>query len=876
MRRFLLRLYALFRPGHADRQLEREMSSHLGLLEDQFRARGMTPEEARIAARRAFGGHGSVDRTKESHREARAFRWLEDARRDVLYAIRAFARTPGFTCLALLTLALGIGFVTSIYSVIHNVLLDPLPYPNSERFVNVAVQDAATGRSRGAVSVDEFIAYRDQSTVFEEVVGTFGEGMVLTASERAEFIRAVWVTPNFFNFMGLPPLLGRTITPDDARPGAPAVAVLRHRAWAAFFGSDPNVIGRVVSLNGEPRVVVGVMPPRFTWHAADIWIPGPLDSGRPGMFRNFQARLRPGGTVEQAEMQLTTIAARRAREYPQDYPANVRMRVVYVIDAVVGDFRGVLYTLMAAVGLLMLIACCNVANMLLARAMAREREITVRAALGAGRGRIIRQLLVESLLLSTGGAAAGCLLAYGAIKALKPWLPQGPLPGEIEIALDGPALMISLGTAIVSALLFGIAPAFFGVRHDLVNGLKNASRNVTSGRGRLRSALVVAEIALAVVLMLSAGLLLRSFLSLTKAELGFNPWGLVVVRPTFPAGTHGTPPEVRHFFRQWLERIAALPGVERAAVTSNLPPFGGYRASVLIPDAKAVEPATTLVQYCTDDYFQTLGVRVSGGQGLAEDGRDVPRPVAMVNRAFVTTYFGGVDPIGRQFRLALSGRPGESAQPSLLEIVGVVDDIRNQGIRDVSVPEVYLPGIAAGSTPVVIVRTTANSARMLNAIRHDLDQLDPRIGLRLATTVEQLVERSSYAQPRFSMIVMFVFSCAAMLLVGIGIYSVMAYTVSQQAQEIAVRMALGAGRLQVCGTVLTWGGMLVAAGVASGLCASVATNRLIASQLWNTSSQDPLTIVVTTAIITLLALAACYVPTRRAMSVEPMVALRRD
>jgi hypothetical protein len=369
MRRFLLRLYALIRPGHADRQLDREMDAHLALMEDGFRQRGMTPEEARSAARRAFGGHGGVDRARESHRHARAFGWIDDARRDLIYAIRSFGRTPGFTGLALLTLALGIGFVTSIYSVIHNVLLDPLPYPNSDRFVNVVVEDAATSRSRGAVSVDEFITYRDQTTAFEEVVGTAGEGVVLMVSERAEFIRAVWVTPNFFGFMGLPPLLGRTITADDGGPGAPAVAVLRHRAWVAYFGSDPNVIGRVVTLNGEPRVVVGVMPPRFTWHAADVWIPGPVDAGnveRPTMFRNFQARLRPGVTIDQAEAQLTAIATRRAREFPKDYPTNLRMRVVYVIDAVVGDFRSVLYTLMAAVGLLMLIACFNVANMLLA------------------------------------------------------------------------------------------------------------------------------------------------------------------------------------------------------------------------------------------------------------------------------------------------------------------------------------------------------------------------------------------------------------------------------------------------------------------------------------------------------------------------------
>jgi putative ABC transport system permease protein len=459
---------------------------------------------------------------------------------------------------------------------------------------------------------------------------------------------------------------------------------------------------------------------------------------------------------------------------------------------------------------------------------------------------------------------------------LVPWLPQGPLAGEIDIALDRPALAVSLATAIVSAMLFGIAPAVFGVRRDLVDGLKSASRSVTGVRGRLRSALVVAEIALAVVLMLSAGLLMRTFLSLASVDLGFNPTGLVAVRPTFPSGAYATAPEVQRFYRQWLERISAVPGVESAAVTSSLPPFGGFRASVVIPGAKGAEPATTLVQGCTDYYFLTIGARVAQGQGLAEDGRDVARPMAIVNRAFVTSYFAGADAIGRQFRLVLPARPGTGAQPDLFEVVGVVEDVRNQGIRSVAAPEVYLPGIAVGGTAVVLVRTNVNTSRMLDAIRRDLEQLDPRIGLRLATSVEEYVQSFVYAQPRFSMIVMSVFSCAALLLVGIGIYSVMAYTVSQQSQEIAIRVALGAGRLQVCATVLAWGGILVVAGVGAGLCASVMTNRLIAAQLWNTSTHDPLTIVLTATVIALLALAACYVPTRRAMSVEPMVALRRD
>ena len=875
-RRFVHRLLSFLRPGRAEQQLEREVGAHLALLEDGFRRRGMTAEEASAAARRALG----ADRVKDLHRDARSFVWLEDARRDLIYGARTLARTPGFTFVAVLTLALGIGSVTVIYSVIHDVLLDPLPYPGSDRFVNVHVHDTKTDRTRVVLPAAEFLDFQEQSDVFDDVVGTRGESMLLTTPERTEVLRVVLVTPNFFEAMGLPPLLGRAIDAGDGTPGSAPVAVLRYRAWVSYFGSDSGVVGRTIRLNGEPRTVVGVMPPRFTWHAADAWIPGPIDRTAPDARtapRNFQARLKPGLTLQQAEAQLDVIAARRARTHPDEYPDDFRVRVVNVIEQVVGDFKGVLYTALAAVALLMLIACCNVANMLLARATTREREMTVRAALGAGRGRIVRQLLVESLLLALAGAAAGCLIAYGGIKALVRFLPEGPLPGEVEFGLDGPALAVSLGIAALSALLFGIAPALYSARRDLVHGLKGDGRGVAGGRGRLRGALVAAEIALSLVLLLGAGLLMRSFVSLVQVDLGFDPRNLVLMSVAFAPGDYETRADRHRFYSQALQRIASLPGVEAATVTTDVPPVGGgYTSRIDIPGESTDERSTAHVQFCTEGYFRTVGIGFLRGHGLSDVAADeVPR-TAVVNRTLAATYFGADDPLGKLIVLTVPSEGAAPPEQRPFEIVGVVEDVKNAGLRNPPEPQVYLPGATTGGFARILVRTYADPLASMNAIRHEVRLVDRGVALRQPRTLEELLRLNAYAQPRFSLIVLGIFAATGTLLVAIGVFSVMAYTVSRQTREIAVRMALGAGRAHVFAVILRLGAQLLVAGVAVGVLASLATNRVLSSQLWNISPHDPLTIGAAITVVTVVALAACYLPARRAMRIDPMAALRHD
>ena len=800
---------------------------------------------------------------------------------DLRYALRGLCRTPGFTAVSILTLALGIGAVTIIYSIVHNVVLDPLPYRDAGRLVNVFVQDGQTGRVRGTFSGAEILDFRERSSVFEGVIATLGQGVRYETADSVEYLRGVWVTPNFFDFMGLAPLHGRTFGPDDGRPDAPAVAVLRHRAWVTFFGGDPSVVGRTVVLDGAPRTIIGVMPPRFTWHAADLWMPAPLDrqvTGAAPPLRNFQARLKPHATLQEAEAQLQTIAASRAREHPKDYPEKLRMQVVNVIEYTVGQFSGVLYTTLAAVAVLLLIACCNVANMLLARGTTREREMMLRMALGAGRGRIVSQLMVESLLLAAGGVVFGCLLAYLGIDAIVARLPQNPLPGEVDIVLNTPVLLFSLSIASLSAVVFGMAPALYTARRDLVCGSFKSGGRVAGRRGRLRHGLVAAEIALALVLVTSAGLLMRSFISVTRTDLGFNPQALLFTGVAFPPGRYTTASERQRFYEQSLERIASLPGVQRAAVTTALPPFdAGPEVGLEVLGMPARDDWRSVVQPVTAAYFSTLGLQLTRGTAFKDLVVDETARVAIVNQAFVDRYGAGHELTGRQIRLTPLTGPPDPARPGFLEIVGVVSDVRNQGLGRPSQPQVYVPWVSSPrANPLILVRTAGDPIASIRAVRRELAMVDRQVAVVQARTLPDLLDRVFYAQPRFSLLVLGIFAVTGTLLVGVGVFSVMAYTVSVQRKEIAVRVALGASRAQSYRAILRLGAQLLAAGAGVGLVASFATNRLVASQLSNISPHDPLTLAVGTLLVSLIALAACYIPARRASLVEPIAALRDE
>ena len=546
---------------------------------------------------------------------------------DIRYGLRGIRNRPGFAFLAILTLGLGMGATTTIFSAIQNILLDPFPYTDARRVAAIQIHDLSSARpgGRGAFQVPEFLDYQEQNHVFEEVIGGTGEDVLLSTTEGTELYDGGIVTANTFTFLGVPPALGRGITTADASPRRASGVRDGRQDVAEEFNRDPGILGQTFMLNGVPTTLVGIMPPRFTKLAADLWRPVRLDRGNAEMssqYFMFQARLKPGVTFQQAAADMDVIAHRLAATYPNNYPKQFTVNAISWVDSIVGQFKTTLYTLAAAVGLLLVIACSNVANMLLARATAREKEMAIRVSLGATRWRLVRQLLIESLLLAAGGAAVGCLFAYGGVKAVAALIPDGFIPREAVIRLNTPVLMFSLTVAMLTTLLFGLVPALQTARRDMVEPLKDAGKGVSGGfrRGRLRSVLVVVEVALSLLLLVGAGLLIRSFVALQTVDLGFNPENILVARVPLPRGQYTTAAEKQRFFRTLLDRIQALPGVVVATETTTLPPYGGIGTDIEITGKTHTEKWRAIFQLCSEGYFQTLGLRLARGRTFSGGG----------------------------------------------------------------------------------------------------------------------------------------------------------------------------------------------------------------------------------------------------------------
>jgi putative ABC transport system permease protein len=879
VRRGFLQLLNLLRYRRAETELTREVESHLGQLEQEFQRRGLSVEDARLAARRAFGG---IEQTKELQRESRSFVWLEDLRRDLAYGVRTLARTPGFTVVAMITLALGISAVTVIYSVLRNVVLDPFPYSRSDRLVNVLLKDGSDRQFRGPYfPAPEFLDYQEQTQAFEDVVGTSRDNVHWQRETGAERLGIAWMTPNGFDFLGVKPLLGRVFDATDVSAGAAPVTVMNHRTWVTVFGADPGVIGRTLMLDGKGWNVIGVMPPRFEWNIADLWLPAALQrSDDPQSARGnraFQAHLRPGVTIKEAEAQLNVVGARRAAEHPREYPPHFHFQVVSVVDWVVRDFRGVLYTLFGAVSLLLVIACCNVANMLLARGTMREREIGIRAAIGASRNRIVRQLLVESALLALGGLVAGCLMAYAGIEALAGYMPRQGVPWETEIRLDQPVLLFAVCASALATLSFGLFPAMQSARRDLLAATNIAAKSTVGRRQtRMRSSLVIAQVALSMVLLLGAGLLMRTFVKLVGVDLGFDPRNLLFTGVGFPPRQNASADDLKRFYRQALDRMASVPGVRSAAIAHFPAPFGGMQSGLEIPGMAVAPQGSAIVAFCSEGLIDTLGLPLAKGRNFSALETEREHHVALVNETLVKKYFGADGPLGRTIRLPrFSTLPVPVPDPTF-EIIGVVRDVANQGPRELPQPQVFVPYTFRPAGLALVARTSAEPIRVLDAIRREIQAVDRQVALVEPTTLEDFLQRALYARPRFSLLVLGIFACTGIVLVALGVYGVLAYTVSQQTREIAIRVALGGERGHVIQMVLRLGLQLVGAGVIIGVAASLATNRLLVSQLWNTSPNDPMTFGIAIAVIVTTGGLACWIPARRAVRVEPMIALRHE
>jgi len=800
---------------------------------------------------------------------------------DLRYGLRGLANRPSFALLAILNLALGIGAATTIFSVIQGVLLDPFPYVDARRVAMIQIHDTTSSRpgGRSFFQVPEFLELQSQNHVFEDVIGGSFEDVLMTTAEGTEQFTGGAMTPNMFQFLGVPALLGRTLLPSDAATGAPPVFVMAHKMWVAKYNRDPSVVGRTFVLNGVPTTLVGIMPQRFTKLAADLWRPIVLTLADPEVSQRyfmFQAKLKPGITLQQAAADADVITHRLAKIYPSNYPPQFTTLAVSWVDNLIGPFRATLYTLAAAVGLLLLIACSNVANMLLARATAREKEMAIRASMGASRSRLVGQLLVESLLLAAGGVLIGCLFSYLGITALVRSIPDGLIPNEAIIHLNVTVLIFSLVTAAFTAVLFGLLPAFLTANRDIVEPLKDSGKGTSGGfrGGKLRSALVIIEVALSLMLLAGAGLLMRSFVALQTVDLGMNPNNVLFARLPLPRGQYTTAAEKQRFFRELLRRLHEVPEVEVATVASTLPPYGGIRSDIEIPGKTATERWNAIFQLASDGYFQTLGLRLQRGRPLSEADVNGARRVAVVNQTLVNRYFGNEDPIGRQIKFKLLETEEPNANP-VFEIVGVVSDAKNQGIQDPPAPEAFIPYTVTGAFErTLMARTRGNPEALIDRVKREVWAVDRGVAITFTGSLTGYLTRFSYATPRFSLVLLSVFASVGLVLVAIGVYSVIAYTVSQQTHQIGIRMALGAAPVHVLRLVGFMGLRLVAAGAAIGLLGSFAARRLIAAELWGTSPHDPLTLIAVVVLIAVVGLAACYFPARRATRVDPLNALR--
>ncbi|MGH9162853.1 MAG: ABC transporter permease, partial [Vicinamibacteraceae bacterium] len=705
LRAFAAKLRGFLRGQQSDDQVEDEIREHLRLLAERFVAQGMSKQEAATAARRQFG---NTTLLQEDRRDMQTFPSVEAWWRDVRYALRVLWKDRGFAVVSIATLGLGIGAATAIFSVVNNVLLAPFPYKGADRMVFPRIvnaqQSEAVAVGRGRYKATEILELAENNHVFDGIIATTGAPMLYRHREGTETLFAARVTPGTFEFFGMPALHGRVLQPSDYEPGSPPVFVMRHKTWMELFNGDPTILNQTFVMNDMPRTLVGIMPPRFGWYGADVLIPERLTrQAQAGSAETWfvLARLTPGVTTRLAAADLTVIATRLAKILPKDYPMRFTVQVIPLIDDMVGrvqGFKTTLYTVLAAVGLLLLIACSNVANLMLARATMRQKEFAVRTVMGAGRARLVRLVIVESLMLAMAGAMLGIFLAWGGLKSLVAALPQGVIPAEAVIGLNAPVLVFALAMAVMTALMFGLVPALQSSRRDLTNPLRDTGKGVSGGfRGRrLRDAVVVMEVALSLTLLIGAGLLMRSFAALRDVDVGLRADHVFQAVVSAPTNRYKPAEQVPRFFQPLLARVKALPGVTGAAVSSTLPPYGGGESTMQIAGKTGEETWRTLFQRVSEEYFRVLRIEFKQGRGFSEAEVNDARRVAVVNETFVRKYLPNENAIGRRVHLASLGTSADPPQDKWFDIVGIVGDVRNRGLQVPIDPGVWIPYTIAG------------------------------------------------------------------------------------------------------------------------------------------------------------------------------------
>jgi putative ABC transport system permease protein len=883
LRALVVRLSHLFSREKHERELAEELESHLRMhIEDNVRA-GLTSQEARRQALIKLGG---VEQTKEKYRRQRGLPLIETLIQDVRYGVRMLVKNPGFTVVALLAIALGIGANTAIFSVVNAVLLRPLQYPNAERIV--AIQELNEKGSRVQVTPANFLDWRAQNTSFEYLAAIFARTANLSAGDASERIDLAMTSASFFQVFGIRPQLGRFFLPEEELAGHAPVVVLSYGLWQRHFGGDPSLIGKTITLDGQVYAVVGVAPAGFQYpDKTEAWIPPfklvpaisaqmDIERARGFGFLSAVGLLKPGVSVKQAHDEMAVITTRLRQQYPDTN--NKRFdRVVSLQTHLVGESSTALLLLLGAVALLLLIACANVANLLLARAASRQKEIAVRLALGATRLRLVRQLLVESVLLSLLGGAAGLLLGSWGVGLMRGLLPVDfPRAQDINVDLRvlGFTLLVSLGTGIV----FGLAPALQSTNPDINVSLKDSARDSSGGarRNRVRSLLVVSEIALSLVLLIGAGLLFRSFLHLQSVELGFRPQSVLTFRLS-PAGANfRQDPQYVAFYNQVAERIQALPGVEAVGAINTLPLVKGPTIAFRVEGRPLLTPdkwPSVSYRSVSPDYFRAVNVPILKGRVFDVHDTDSAPLAILVNESLVQRDFVGEDPVGKRINF---GGDGRDREPIWFEIVGVVADVRSLELNSEPTPEAYTSYLQDPFAAMsYVVRSQLELESLVPAVREAVRQVDKAQPVAEIREMQQIVSEAA-AQPRFNSLLLGIFASVALLLATAGIYGVMSYSVAQRTHEIGIRMALGAQKSDVLRLVVGGGLKLVLIGIVIGLAASFILTRVMSSLLFGVSATDPPTFITISLVLISVALLASYIPARRATKIDPIVALRYE
>ncbi|PYI92977.1 MAG: hypothetical protein DME97_07995 [Verrucomicrobia bacterium] len=887
-----------FRRSQTERGMEEELRFHIEHRANDLQRSGIDRAEAERRARIEFG---SPERFKEECREALGGNLVDTLITDLRFAARILRKSPGFTVVAVLTIALGIGATTAIFSVVDATLLEPLPYPHPEQLVSLRNDLPGVGAQDVGLSQPEWQDLQ-RSGIFEFVSPTWFDENNLTGSSQPARVRLLIVAPNYFALLGVQPQMGRAFNPEDRSPGIIPEVVISDALWKRAFGSDPNILGKSVRMDTDLYQIVGVMPARFDApgrmaeernveiFAATSFYGAPMSDHPPRNRRSMPtaiARLKPELTIAAAQKRLDGLSASLQKQFPGDYPNGWHVQLVPLKERLIGNVRQSLILLFAAVGLVLLIACVNVANLLLARASTRGREMAIRQALGAGRRRLTRQLLTESLLLSLLGGMAGIAFLFLAQDFLVRLVPDG-LPRLNEISISWSVLLFALTASVVSGVLFGLAPALQAGRIDLNHALKQEGRASTGSgeRARTRRGLVITEFALSLVLMITAGLLLRSFWDLLNVQLGFTPQNVISVRTRLPepndpkVDKYAAASQEAPFIRELIHRCAMLSGVEEVAIgdTASIPLDESLRDLKLISEGQfffTVEGRdvqgdhSTVVERSSvsPNYFHLLAIPLLRGRFFNDSDSDNTPRVALINQAMAQSYWPNEDPLGKRFKAAKADAPW-------ITVVGVIANARTQSLAQADLPQIYLDLYQTGAKRLaILLRGHLHAAAIADAVREQVQSLDPTLPVSGAQTLNETVS-ASLAQRRFLMEIVALFALTALLLATLGIYGVISFLVSERTHEIGIRLALGAARASILNLILRQGLRLALTGAVVGLLAALIVSRFIATRLYGVRPADPLTFAAVAILFLFVALVACYIPARRATKVDPMVALR--